>query len=102
MDLKSFCNCGYASVQFDSARIALQCTKKLQGFDKWSEPSEKRLDVKWSDSAQGLEDNIERYRNSPVMHESLQDEFKPALYERGIRLGFPKPTKAIRAPKLGR
>jgi hypothetical protein len=98
MNLKKRCNYGYAFVNFVSVRITLQCKGKLQGFKRWSQPSEKEMAIEWSDS-QSLEANIERYRNSPIMHESVPDEFKPALFSRGARVAFPAATKAIRAPR---
>jgi hypothetical protein len=101
MNLKKVHNFGYAFVTFDSARITLQCRERLQGFTGWSEPPEKPMEIEWSET-QGLDANIERYKNSPIMHESVQDELKPALFKRGVRVAFPKPTKSIRAPRLRR
>jgi hypothetical protein len=97
-NLRQRSNFGYAFVNFDSVWITLQCRDKLQGFNRWSEPNEKEMVIEWSDS-QSLEANIERYRNSPIMHESVPDELKPALFWRGARVTFPEPTKAIRAPR---
>lgn len=99
MNLRKLLNFGYAFVNLDSEPITLQCREKLQGFNGWSEPSDKQLGIEWSDS-QGLEANIERYRNSPIMHESVPDELKPALFKCGVQVPFPKPTKSIRAPRL--
>lgn len=99
MNLRNAMNFGYAFVSFVSAQSTLQCREKLQGFNRWIEPSEKRMEIEWSET-QGLEAHIERYRNSPLMHESVQDELKPALFKRGVRIAFPEPTKAIRAPRL--
>jgi phosphatidylglycerophosphate synthase len=48
----------------------------------------------------GLGAHIERYRNSPVMHESVPDEYKPAMYTRGVRVPFPPPTKNLRMPRI--
>ena len=33
--------------------------------------------MNWSHPYQGLDAHIERYRNSPVMHEDVPDEYKP-------------------------
>jgi len=101
MNLRKVSNFGYAFVSFDSAQITLQCKEKLQGFNTWNEPSEKKMEIEWSD-LQGLVANVERYRNSPIMHESVQDELKPAMFKRGVRIAFPEPTKYIRAPRLRR
>merc|ERR1711916_258740 len=48
----------------------------------------------------GVEDNIERYRNSPVMHEAVPAQYKPLLFDGGVPVAFPAPTKSIRFPRL--
>lgn len=60
------------------------------------------VQVLWSDKEQGLDENVARYRNSPVMHNSLPEHFKPVLLKNGAVVSFPKPTKAIKAPKIKR
>lgn len=42
-----------------------------------------------------------RYRDSPIMHGSVPDEFKPVIFEAGTgrRVDFPEPTKKLRAPR---
>jgi len=101
MNLRSSGNFGYAFVDFDCTYVAEQCKNKLDGFTGWSGSSEKLLEVDWSDS-QGIDCLVQRYRDSPLMHESLEDEFKPALFKNGVRIAFPPPTKPIRAPRLRR
>merc|ERR1712178_54494 len=68
-------------------------------FKNWSVPCDNVCEVRWSDNLQGYEAHIERYRNSPVMHDSVADKFKPALYKDGIRVAFPEPTKTIKPPR---
>lgn len=48
---------------------------------------------------QGIEAHIERFRNSPVMHPSVPDEARPALYRDGLRVAFPVATRKIKAPR---
>jgi len=69
------------------------------GFTRWNMQSEKVCQVVWSDAMQGLDQHVERYRDCPVMHESIPDEFKPVLFKDGVRVLFPEPTKKIRAPR---
>lgn len=57
-----------------------------------------RLCGPWPD----LDAHVERYRNSSVMHHSVPEEFKPALFENGQQIPFPKPSKAPKAPQLRR
>jgi len=50
---------------------------------------------------QGLEANIERYRNSPTMHELVPDAYRPMLFVNGQQVAFPAPTKKIKPPRKG-
>uniref|UniRef100_A0A7S2NE37 RRM domain-containing protein n=1 Tax=Alexandrium andersonii TaxID=327968 RepID=A0A7S2NE37_9DINO len=89
---------GYAFVNMLSAKDAQAIRDSLEGFRQWSLPSTKVCSVGWSNPTQGLEANIERYRNSPVMHTCIPDEFKPILLKNGARIAFPAPTQSIRKP----
>lgn len=55
--------------------------------------------VKWNGSGQGLPALIEKFRNSQLMHRSVDDSSRPILLHHGVRVPFPPPTKAIRAPR---
>jgi len=57
------------------------------------------LEVVWAVSQQGLKANIKRYRNNPVMHVSVPDEYKPALFCKGVRVPFPAPKRHIQPPQ---
>jgi len=91
---------GYAFVNFVTHADAEQAQFVLQGYADWKIPSHKVLEVSWSGFSQGLESNIERYRNSSVFHPSVPEEFQPLLLDQGIRVQFPKPTKTIQKPRL--
>jgi len=93
---------GYAFVNLVTVADAQLIRKRLEGFRQWIVPSSKVCTVGWSHPCQGLGANIERYRNSPIMHECVPDEFKPMLFKDGLRVEFPKPTKRIRKPDLSR
>lgn len=88
---------GYAFVNFYSHEQANRFWEKFEGFDKWTLASNKKSQVRWSEQ-QGLEYHIEKYRNSPVMHDSQEDGFKPVTMKDGQITAFPLPTKKIRAP----
>jgi len=92
-------NLGYAFVNMTTAVEAQLVRQRLEGFRRWSMPSSKRCSVGWSLPCQGLDANIERYRNSPLMHSSVPDEFKPIVLANGQRVSFPRPTKKLRKPK---
>jgi len=85
-DLKRTGSCyGYAFANFvsgDSASAAMRCLEALS------------LDVAWAD-CQGVEAHVERFRNSPIMHHSVHDDAKPALFCEGSRVAFPAPTQRI-------
>lgn len=90
---------GYAFVNFSSEDDAELAFQHFQGFSDWTTSSDEVCETSWSDPYQGLAANVERYRNSPVMHESVDDKHKPVVFCGGLRQSFPAPTKLIKAPK---
>jgi len=100
IDFQSQAGLGYAFINFCTVADAEQCFKVFEGFTNWRVPSEKVCTVTWSSPTQGLEQHVERYKNSPVMHQSLPDEWKPVLIQRGTRIQFPPPSKPIKTPKV--
>lgn len=93
-------NFGYGFINLTTHQEAERCREALQGFDRWPMEWDKVCDVGNGETCQGVEGHIERYRNSPVMHESVPEEHKPALYENGVRKPFPKNTKPIKKPHI--
>lgn len=89
---------GYSFINFEDPATALRFHDHFSGFSDWSFQSEKVCTTMWSTALQGRDAHVERYKNSPVMHESLPDEAKPLLFKDGERLPFPAPTKRIRPP----
>lgn len=100
VDFQSQAGLGYAFINFGTVADAQSCFDRLEGFSDWKVPSEKVCTVTWSSPTQGFEQHIERYQNSPVMHHSIPDEWKPVLLQQGMRVDFPPPTKHIKAPKV--
>jgi hypothetical protein len=101
VDFKSQAGLGYAFINFVSTAEAQRCFECFEGFSDWKVPSEKVCTVTWGSPYQGLEAHIERYQNSPVMHHSIPDEWKPVLLDQcGVRIAFPVPTKPIKMPKI--
>lgn len=96
---------GYALVSACTMEAAERMLERLQGVrlgfgglarnDK-DEPCE----AAWSEPCRSLTEHIERYRNSPVMHPNMPDEYKPALFAHGRRVAFPGPTRPIRPPRI--
>lgn len=99
-DFKNFAGFGYAFVNFATHEAAVRAKRHFQGYCNWSVPSQKVCEVVWSGPVQGLSAHTERYRNSPVMHDSVPDEYKPVVFMNGTRVKFPAPTKKIRPPRV--
>jgi hypothetical protein len=90
---------GYAFVNLVTHEAANQFRAAFDGFSNWAIPSRKCCMISWSDPHQGLNANIERYRNSPVMHAGVPDEHKPVVFNQGVRVCFPEQSKKLRAPR---
>jgi len=100
VDFRTELNHGYAFINFTTTENAERFRDHFVGFSDWLVPSERICEVSWSDQSQGTDENVRRYRDSPMMHASVDDRFKPVLFHDGQRIPFPKPTKKIRAPRV--
>lgn len=100
MDFKSHASLGYAFVNLLTPELAQQFWEKFEGFSNWSMSSQKVCSMSWSHPHQGLEAHVERYRNSPVMHEDVPEEYKPMLFKDGVLAVFPPPSKKLKAPAV--
>jgi hypothetical protein len=94
IDFKTQSGLGYAFINLISHCDASRALNDLPGFQNWRGKSQKRLQVSWS-SLQGLQANVNRYRNSVVMHPEIPEIFKPMIFNGGVSVSFPAPTKAI-------
>lgn len=102
LDFKSHLNQGYAHVNLVDSIVAAEFWDHFNGFSRWWRAWCKEVcEVAWS-PLQGLEAHIERYRNSPLMHHLVPDEFRPAIFNDGLRSDFPLPNKKVRAPRIRR
>lgn len=92
--LEKHTNFGYGFINFITPEFTEEARTLFHDFkeDGW----EKCLEVQHGDTVQGKAAHVERYRNSPVMHEEVPDLFKPAMYQNGERYPFPAPTKPLR------
>jgi hypothetical protein len=100
VDFKTQVGLGYVFINFITPEHAKRFKKHFEGFSNWLMLSEKVCEVSWSVSIQGIHNHIEHFRNSPVMHRTVPDSFKPVLFKDGKAIPFPSPTKRIRAPRL--
>lgn len=102
IDFQTEASLGYAFVNMVDSSYVPKLQERLTGFKKWRVPSKKICEVRLCGPWPDLEAHIERYRNSSVMHQSVPEDFKPALFEHGKQIPFPKPSKAPKAPQLRR
>jgi len=100
VDFDTLTGLNHAFVNMASPEDAEEIRSHFEGFSSWSTPSPAVSHVAWNDKQQGLPALVERYRNSPVMHDSVPDECKPIIIMGGRRAAFPPPTQKIKAPKI--
>jgi hypothetical protein len=99
VDFQTGSGLGFAFVNFTTHADACLVKDKLEGFRKWAIPSSKVCTIGWSgNDQQGLAANVDRYRNSSVMHKSVLDSSKPAVFKDGVRVKFPCSTKKLWPP----
>lgn len=95
-DFKRDANLGYAFVNLVSSEAVESLWKALDGFSDWSLPSSKVCQVKWSGPLQGFDAHVQRYRNSPVMHKSVPEKYKPVILQNGWPVPFPEPNRRVK------
>merc|ERR1712228_806902 len=100
VDFDTELNHGYAFINFVTTESVEKFRSHFIGFTDWSMPFDKACEIFWSEALQGIDQHIQRYRDSPVMHESVSDRFRPVLFKHGQRIPFPEPTKRIRVPRI--
>jgi len=90
---------GYAFISFPETQIAERFLSDFSGFSDWGIESSSEAEPSWSVGRQGLQAHVERFRNSPVMHPSVSEDMKPAIFQSGVQIAFPSPTVTIKAPR---
>jgi len=97
VNFQDMTNLSYALVNLVDNAAA---RRGLQHLDALRLTASHSCSASWSTPSQGLEAHVERYRNSPMMHESVPAQHRPALYRSGREIAFPPATKHIRAPRI--
>jgi len=100
IDFQSGACLGYAFINLVNPSMAPRFFRIFVGYSRWVLPSRKICGVTWSAPHQGFQAHVDRYRNSPVMHPSVPDDYKPVTFQNGVRVEFPTKTKTSRAPRL--
>jgi hypothetical protein len=92
---------GFAFVNLARPEDADALRQHLSGFTRWVVASTNVLSVGWSGAdQQGLAANVERYRNSSIMHGAVPEDWKPLMLVEGIPVRFPPSTRKVSAPEL--
>lgn len=99
MDFKTKAALGYAFVNLVEASLVQRFWATFEGYSKWTLPTAKEAHVSWSGPFQGLKAHLQRYRNSPIMHPSVPEHFKPVYLVNGCPARFPRPTRALQPPQ---
>jgi len=99
VDFRSGSAFGYAFINLISPEETENFKAHFDCFCNWILPSKKVARVTWSRPSQGLSMNMERYRNSSVMHEQVPEEYKPIVFCNGKRVPFLPPTKVLCIPE---
>jgi hypothetical protein len=98
MDFEFSESVGYGFVNLTTAPAALRLKGSFEGFVGHPFTDDKPCRTNWS-RVQGLGANVKQYRNSPIMHKLVPDEFKPVLFWNGQPQPFPEPTAALKQLK---
>jgi hypothetical protein len=101
VDFKRGANLGYAFVNLINGLQGERFARHFQGFDAWPATfsSKKKTETQWNTAQQSIEDHAERYRNSPLLHPSVPEEWRPLLLCGGVPVAFPPPTRVLQKPR---
>jgi len=98
INIKIQLNVSYAFLNFSTPSAAERFVEVFHGLGAGSSEDE-ALQVCLSE-VQGLDANVRRYQNSPIMGQSVPELYKPALFCGGRRVPFPAPTTRLRGIRL--
>merc|ERR1712137_739449 len=90
---------GYCFINLTSNAAASAAVQYFSGHSLSNCSGDRVCEAAWSDPYQGFAAYVERYRNSPVMHPSVPDDHRPALFVSGVRRAFPAPTRQLKIPR---
>merc|ERR1712187_131590 len=99
MTFETKLNHGYAFISFTTMESLETFREDFKGFRDWMIPSDKICEVSVCEKFRNLDECIYAHRNNPIMHTSVEDQFKPLIFVNGERVPFPEPTKMLKAPR---
>lgn len=97
VDFRDGLACGYGFCNFVDEENAMAAFQRLHAACPESLAVQGQLEVVWSENNQGLCSLVERYRNSPMMHPEIPDDWKPLLLANSQPIPFPAPTRKLKA-----
>ncbi|CAK0793050.1 unnamed protein product [Prorocentrum cordatum] len=86
---------GYAFVNLHDSEQVQLLIQKFDGKRHWSRASSAKVCQATLSHMQGLEANINRFRNSPIMSDEVEECFKPLFFVGAKQVPFPEPTKEV-------
>ncbi|CAD7949471.1 unnamed protein product [Amoebophrya sp. A25] len=93
IDFRNRCNVGYAFINFTSPDDAKNFLSIFHKFKLKAYNSPKVCEVNYA-RVQGLQANIEVYRNSPVNGIPIK-QYRPLIFRNGVELDFPSPDAPL-------
>jgi RNA recognition motif-containing protein len=93
LDFKTHVAIGYAFLNFTSHTAAVRAFEVFDGFHAWKGNSRKVCKTSWSDTHQGLSDNVELVRNSAMNRRRCPEDCKQIIIMNGQRVKLPAPNK---------
>lgn len=97
-DMKTRKNFNYCFVNWVGKCFAEDAMRRFDGYTLGTS----LLKTQWITEGDGLQAQVEKLRNKPMMHPEVAQEFKPVLFCNGIPVEFPKPTQDINLLQFGR
>lgn len=101
VDFETSESVGYAFINLTKLKIAESFKESFEGLTCYPFSDSQPCTTSWS-RVQGYNANVKQYRNSPVMHDLVPDEYKPMILWNGLRRAFPAPTTALKELKKPR
>jgi len=98
-DLITKTSLGHAYINLVDADALASFWHAFNGYHQWLVPCAEVCQLKFNSTFQGRDECIEKFRNSQLMHKSVSEDFQPMLFNGGVQVSFPAPTKLVRAPR---
>lgn len=95
MDFSSKMCLGYAFVNLNDGEQVQSFINKFNGRRHWPRRWSLKVCHATLSRTQGLEANIDRFRNSPLMSSEVPECFKPAFFVGSQQAPFPDPTREL-------